>query len=204
MTLRARILLGFGVVVLVPLLVFGLRVRTEMANRLTAEYERRVAALVAVIRADLEQQSAGIASRLAALTGAMAADNRFRIAALQGGDRAYLLDYAGNAMHLAGLSMLQIQDDQGRVVSSGHFRNEYDRLEPAQPRLLAAAPGGMALVRARTPEAPFLALARLDSLRLGGRRFTLIGGVAGGFGVCRPLAPRPPAPGSPPLPPPPP
>src|SRR3989454_1065381 len=95
-----------------------------MANRLTAEYERRVAALVAVIRADLEQQSAGIASRLAALTGAMAADNRFRIAALQGGDRAYLLDYAVNAMHLAGLSMLQIQDDQGRVVSSGHFRNE--------------------------------------------------------------------------------
>ena len=178
MTLRARILLGFGVVVLVPLLVFGLRVRTEMASRLTAEYERRVAALVAVIRADLEQQSAGIASRLAALTGAMAADNRFRIAALQGGDRAYLLDYAGNAMHLAGLSMLQIQDDQGRVVSSGHFRNEYDRLEPAQPRLLAAAPGGMALVQARTPEAPFLALARLDSLRLGRRRFTLIGGVA--------------------------
>ena len=37
MTLRARILLGFGVVVLVPLLVFGLRVRTGMANRLTAE-----------------------------------------------------------------------------------------------------------------------------------------------------------------------
>ena len=46
MTLRARILLGFGVVVLVPLLVFGLRVRTEMASRLTAEYERRVKSAV--------------------------------------------------------------------------------------------------------------------------------------------------------------
>src|SRR2546422_3532678 len=36
-----------------------------------------------------------------------------------------------------------------RSISSGHFRNEYDRLEPGLPRLLAAAPGGMALVEAR-------------------------------------------------------
>ncbi|HEX4602247.1 MAG TPA: ATP-binding protein [Gemmatimonadales bacterium] len=178
MTFRARLLLGFGGVVLLPLGVFGLRVRAEMANRLTAEYQRRVQSLVGVIRADLAQQSAGIAARLDALTTAIAADNRFRVAALQGGERAYLLDYTGGAMRLAGLALLQIQDDQGRIVSSGHFRNEYDRLEPELPRLLAAAPGGTALVRARTPEAPFLALARLDSLRLGGRRFTLVGGLA--------------------------
>ena len=177
MTFRTRILIGFGVVVLVPLALFGVRVRTEMATRLTAEYERRVAALAAVIRTRLTRDGAGIARRLDALTGAMGADNRFRAAVLQGGDRTYLLDYAGGAMRFAGLSMLQIQDDQGRIVSSGHFRNEYDRLEPALPRALAAQ-GGVALIQARTPEAPMLAIARLDSLRLGGRRFTLIGGIA--------------------------
>ena len=177
MTFRARLLVGFGAVVLVPLVVFGLRVRTVMANRLTATYQQRVASLVAVIRADLDRQSAGIATRLDALKGAIASDNRLRTAALQGGERSYLLDYAGGAMRLAGLAMLQIQDDQGRIVSSGHFRNEYDQLEPDLPRLLAAA-GGTALVRTRTAEAPFLALARLDSLRLGGRRFTLVGGIA--------------------------
>ena len=177
MTFRARLLVGFGAVVLVPLVVFGLRVRTVMANRLTATYQQRVASLVAVIRADLDRQSAGIATRLDALKGAIASDNRLRTAALQGGERSYLLDYAGGAMRLAGLAMLQIQDDQGRIVSSGHFRNEYDQLEPDLPRLLAAA-GGTALVRARTAEAPFLAFARLDSLRLGGRRFTLVGGIA--------------------------
>lgn len=177
MTFRARLLVGFGAVVLVPLVIFGLRVRTVMANRLTAAYQQRVAALGAVIRADLDRQSAGIATRLDALKGAIVSDNRFRTAALQGGERSYLLDYAGGAMRLAGLAMLQIQDDAGRIVSSGHFRNEYDQMEPDLPRLLAAA-GGTALVRARTAEAPFLALARLDSLRLGGRRFTLVGGIA--------------------------
>jgi len=178
MTFRTRILIGFGVVVLVPLALFGVRVRTAMATRLTDEYERRVATLVAVIRTHLARDGAAIARRLDALTDAIVADNRFRAAVLQGGDRTYLLDYAGGAMRFAGLSMLQIQDDQGRIVSSGHFRNEYDRLEPALSRALAAAQGGIALVEARTPEAPLLAIARLDSLRLGGRRFTLVGGIA--------------------------
>lgn len=178
MTFRTRILLGFGVVVLVPLAAFGFGIRAEMATRLTAQYQRRVASLVAVIGADLERQSAGIARRLDALTSAIRADNQLRVAALQGGERAYLLDYAGTAMRLAGLDMLQIQDDQGRIVSSGHFRNDYDRLEPALPRLLATSPERMALVQARSPEGPLLALARVDSLVLGGRRFTVVGGVA--------------------------
>src|SRR5207253_10548304 len=134
--------------VLFPLAVFELRVRADMADRLTAEYQRRVAWLVAVIRADLSRDSAGIAGRLDALKDAIAADNRFRLAALQGAERAYLLDYAGSAMRLTGLSMLQVQDDQGRIISSGHFRNEFDRVEPELPRLLAVAPGGMALVEA--------------------------------------------------------
>src|SRR5256886_7332416 len=130
MTFRTRILIGFGVVVLVPLALFRVRVRTAMATRLTDEYERRVAPLVAVIRTHLTRDRAAIARRLEALTDAIAADNRFREAVVQGGNRTYLLDYAGGAMRFAGLSMLQIQDDQGRIVSSGHFRNEYDRLEP--------------------------------------------------------------------------
>jgi len=83
-------------------------------------------------------------------------------------------------MRLAGpgLSLLQIQDETGRIVSSGHFRNEYDQSDPALPRLLAAAPAGTALVEARGAEASFLALARVDSLRVSGRRFTLVGGIA--------------------------
>src|SRR5213076_1047921 len=59
----------------------------------------------------------------------------------------------------------------------------------ALPRLLATAPAGSALVEARTAEAPFLALARVDSLRVGGRRFTLVGGVAVDSSFLARLAP---------------
>ncbi len=167
MTFRTRVLLAFAPVVLVPLLVFGIGVRRAVRDRLAAQYRRRVDALVGVIEEDLAQRGRSIGDRLTSLTAAAIDDNHLRAAAVQAGDRQYLLDYAGSAMRLAGLDMLQIQDASGRIVSSGHFRQEFDRMEPALPRLLATVPSGVALVRARTPEGAFLALARVDSLRFG-------------------------------------
>ncbi len=180
MTFRTRILLATAPVVLVPLVLFGLVVRLAVRNRLVAQYRTRTTALVDLIGRDVERQGAVVATRLAHLRAAAVADNRLRLAAVQRdtSQRAYLLDYTGTAMRLAGLDMLQIQDDSGRIVSSGHFRNEFDRAEPGLPAQLGRAPNGMALVEARTAEGPFVALARLDSLPLGDRRFTLVGGVA--------------------------
>ncbi len=180
MTFRARLRLAFVSIVLVPVVGFALVVRHEMARRLTAQYEHRVAALVTVIEQDLQAQSEAIAQALSALSEALRDDNRFRRAAVDeaASERPYLLDYARDAMRLTGLGMLQIQDEKGRIISSGHFRMEYDRLEPELPKLLASVPEGLALVEARTPESSFLALARVDSFRMGGRPFTLVGGVS--------------------------
>jgi len=172
MKFRTRLLISFGVVVMIPLLVFGLGIRREMSKRVTAEYEQRVAALVNVINADITRESDRIGARLAALKSSLENDNNFRNVVVRGADRAYVLDYAGDAMRLAGLDFLQLQDDGGRVVSSGHFRNEYDRLGPAVPG------SGPALVRANTAEGPFLVLVTSDSLRIGNRGFRLIGGIA--------------------------
>lgn len=190
MSFRTRLLLAFLLAASIPLAVFGLGVRREMSERLTAQYELRVEALTAVIEADLEEESRSLARKLALLKASILEDNRFRLAALGGlpEERVYLLDYARGAMRLAGLSMLQIQDDDGRIISSGHFRNEYDRLEPELPDLLAKVQNGTALVRARTPEEPFIALARVDSFRLGDRRFDLVGGIAVDAGFLADLA----------------
>ena len=68
--------------VLVPMIVLSLLIRFEMTKRLTAQYERRVDALVSVIEADIEQESASLASSLAALKEAILDDNRFRHAAV--------------------------------------------------------------------------------------------------------------------------
>jgi signal transduction histidine kinase len=179
MSLRTRLLLAFSAVVLIPtaLLAFGLR--QEMITRLSAEYQLRVDGVVDVIREDLARESGAIAERLASLETALLNDNRFRLAAVAGveSERTYLLDYAATAMRLTGLSMLQIQDADDRIISSGHFRNEHGRAEPGLASALHSA-GGVALVTTRGAEREFLALARVESLVIGGRTFTIVGGVA--------------------------
>jgi signal transduction histidine kinase len=179
MSFRARLVLAFGVLAVGPLAVFAIGTREAAVGRLEDEYIRRVDVLIRVIETDLEEESESIAVRLRSLAQAILDDNRIRMALLQasGYERDYLLDYAGGAMKLAGLSMLQIQDGDGRILSSGHFRNEYDRLDPGLPEWLASAPGGAALTVVRAPDVSFLALVRADSLQLGDRRFTIIGGV---------------------------
>lgn len=180
MTFRARLRLAAVLIVLAPVIGFALIVRQEMGRRLTAQYQRRVQSRIAIIEGDLGGVSEDISQTLGALGDALRDDNRFRRAAVDGAaaQRAYLLDYAARAMRLTGLGMLQIQDSNGRIISSGHFRMEYDRLEPELPRQLAKARGELALVSARTPESPFLALARVDSVQMGGRRFHLVGGIS--------------------------
>ncbi len=192
MTYRARLSLAFAVVALVPLAVIAIGVRREMDRRLTAQYQARVDALTSVTRAELARRSIAIGDRLGPLADALADDDRFRLAAVQGArdQRPYLLDWAGRAMRTTGFAMLQLQDSAGRILSSGHFRNEYDRLEPDLPALLASAPGGAALVRARTPTGPLLVLARVDSMDVGGRRFTLVGGIAVDDSLLRRLTPE--------------
>jgi hypothetical protein len=115
-----------GALAIVPIAVMAIGVRHEMTERLTAQYERRVQSLAAVTREDLSRESASIASRLRAVAEALRDDNRFRAGVVGGvpAERDYVLDYAERAMRTAGLSMLQIQDEDGRILSSGHFRNE--------------------------------------------------------------------------------
>jgi len=179
MSLRSRLLLAFAAVVLIPIGLLAFGVRYEMNRRLSEEYQRRVDRVVQVIDEDLARESAAIAERLASLERALLNDNRFRSGAVAGleQDRDYLLDYAGTAMRLTGLSMLQIQDAEGRIVSSGHFRNEHGRIEAGLAAALDSA-HGPAFVMSRGPEREFLALARAETFRLSDRMFTIVGGVA--------------------------
>ena len=141
MSLRTRLLLAFAAVVLIPIALLAFGLRQEMIKHLSAEYQLRVDGAVEIIREDLARESAGIAERLASLESALLNDNRFRLAAVAGveSERGYLLDYAGTAMRLTGLSMLQIQDSDDRIISSGHFRNEHGRAEPGLASALQGA-----------------------------------------------------------------
>ena len=125
MSLRSRLLLAFALVVLVPIALLALGIRQDITRRLSDEYQVRVNSVVEVIGEDLGQEAAGIGERLASLKTQVVDDGRFRLAvAGLETERKYLADYAGNAMRLTGLSMLQIQDGEGRIISSGPGRDQ--------------------------------------------------------------------------------
>jgi len=189
MSLRTRLLLAFAVVVLVPIALLAFGLRREMGRRLSHEYQQRVDRVVVTIREDLDRDSADIAARLTSITHALVVDNRFRAAAVAGveDERQYLLDYAGTAMRLTGLSMLQIQDGDGRIITSGQFRNEHGTVKAGLASALTSA-RGPALVETRDASRTFLALARVEPFTIADRRFTIVGGITVDEGFLARLA----------------
>ena len=179
MSFRARLLLAFVGATLLSLSLLTVGVKQQVTARVTAQHGRRVEALARVAMQDLARENTDVAARVHSLVASLADDNQLRLA-VQGvpAERSFLLDWAGGAMRLSGLSMLQLQDDAGRILSSGHFRNEFDRLEPQLRALLAGAGDRPTVVKVRAPEGPMLVLARVDSARIGTRLLTLVGGIA--------------------------
>jgi signal transduction histidine kinase len=79
-------------------------------------------------------------------------------------------------MRAADLDILQVQDAGGTILSSGHFRNEYDRAGLPAAATYTADPGFV--LRARTADGNVVALSRVHPFRVGGAEYTLIGGEA--------------------------
>lgn len=177
MSFRLRLLLAVAVAALVPLGLFAVAARQETTARLGETYRQRTEAVADGIRHELRQEEVRLRDRLDALAGDLRDDNRLRRALASGGDRSYRLDWAAGRMRSAGLDALQLQDGAGRILSSGHFRNEYGRLEPGLPAALATSTPPT-LVAFRRPEGPFPALAAARELDLGGQRYALLGGVS--------------------------
>jgi signal transduction histidine kinase len=189
---RARLFLISTFAVLVPLAVLALGVRREMDRRLGDESRRRGSAAAGRLGAEIAREREAVVARLDALGRDLAGDNRFRLGLLgESAARAYVLDWAGEAMRLSGLALLQVQDSAGRILSSGHFRNEYDEVRREIPRFLSAAGASPALVKVRTAEAPLLALAAAESVSVAGRPLTLVGGIAAEERFLRGLDPDP-------------
>ena len=192
MSFRARLFVASALALLAPLAVLAFGIRGEMERRLGEESRRRVDAAIERLRAELALERDRVATRVEALAGDLAADNRFRLGLLgESASRTYVLDWAGVAMRISGLSLLQVQDSTGRILSSGHFRNEYDEVRRALPRFVAGAGETPVLVRVRTAEEPLLALAVAKPLTLAGRPLTLVGGVAAEERFLRQLDPDP-------------
>ncbi|HEX6643388.1 MAG TPA: ATP-binding protein [Gemmatimonadales bacterium] len=179
MRFRTRAFLLLLAAMLLPLAALGVTVRREMGGLIREEHADRRAGAVAAVRGELGRTHARTLERLDAIATDLAGDPRFRVAVETGepASRAWLLDYAGGAMRAAGLDVLELRDAGGMVLSSGHFRNEYDRQGPVVPAAAAAAEHGF-LLRARLPSGPLLSQAAFRVFHAGESEFSLVGGVA--------------------------
>ena len=180
MTFRARLTLALLVLAAAPLGILGWGVRREMAARLDADAARRVRAVEALVVRQLSERQAADRARLASLAGQLAADNRFRLAMDGHGtaERRWLLDWAPAHMSATGYAVLQVQDSAGRILSSGQFRNDFDRIAPAIWRAIRSSPAMWAVVDTRTPDGTVRALVTGAGFTVRGERYSLVGGAA--------------------------
>lgn len=181
MSFRTRLLIAVGLAAILPLLLLMYGVRREMTGRLSRQADAQEVEAIAEIRDQLMQRGRASHQRLRAMGSELAADNRFRLAVLAGdaSSRAWLRDWAPQAMAAAGFAVLQLQDSAGRVLSSGHFRNQFDQLAP----MPVAHPGAwnngqLVMLRALAADTTLTAFGALDSFRVADRLFLISGGSA--------------------------
>ena len=178
MTHRARLLAALALTAVLPLAVFALGTRREADRRLGEEADRRARARAGAVRSDVAREAASVRRRLRAAAARAEENPRLRRSLRGGtGDREHLLAWAGRAMRSAGLDALQLLAPDGRILSSGHYRNEWGRRQPGLGEALSRHPSP-ALARLRQPEGAFLVLASAAALRVGGRTHHLVGGLS--------------------------
>ncbi len=180
MSLRLRILLVSLALTFLPLVAVMQITRSAVSERFTRLDNRRMEDQMRLARADLKRRGQSLGTKLDALAGSMADDNRLRLALLQARDSGapspFLVGYAARFMALMELDMLQLQGPDGRILSSGHFPQSFGAESGPRARLLAGVPRGQVLVPVRTAEGSFLAVARARTVELGGQHYDLIGG----------------------------
>lgn len=176
MRFRTRLFVALFAAALVPVALLAYGVRRELSLRVAADAAEAAGAAVDDVRRDLRAEERGLRRQLGSEAAALAAGNDLRLAVLAGdsGASRRLLDWAGAAMRSAGLDLLRLHDANGRILSSGHFRNEFGGVDPLLPAGLAGE--GLALARVRSPGDPLLAWVAAENFTAAGRRFTLVGG----------------------------
>jgi signal transduction histidine kinase len=181
MRIRTRLLTGGVILVLVPLAGLGWMIRSDVAARLEGQYAERVDAFADAVRVDLQRRDEHLRAALATLAADLREDDAVRrsLDAARAGDegvkeRGALLDWAPRTMPLAGLDVLLLQDEDGRILSSGHYRQDWGRVDARTRTLLGS--GSVAVVPFPLARGPVLAFACADTVRLAGRTLLLTAG----------------------------
>jgi signal transduction histidine kinase len=184
MRFKTRLIVAMAATVLLPSILLAWIVRENMTAHLTTQYDDRGSALATTVSSRLIGMSQDIDGRLAVLTESALVDDNLRagVAALDGGLPLfddYLTAFGTETARLTGLSVVQLQNDKGLVLTSNHNPNEYGRLEGALARVpenvfSSAKP---VLRSTRFPDGEKPTLVRLKRILLDGNEYFFTAGV---------------------------
>lgn len=191
MTLRTRLMLTLLLSALLPVGAFAYLLQRDLSNAVKRERQLVGAADSSAVTRELRGLRDDVAARLRGPADALRANPRLGLALLadDSSSSAWLTDWAGAAMQLAGLDALVLQDSAGTVLSSGHFRNSYGQILPV-PVAPASDAGAAWLVKVQAPSRSFTAIAAIDSARVGDQWLSLLAGRELGPDVLSRLSPR--------------
>ena len=180
MTYRSRLATAFLLCTLVPLGVLGYTVLRETRARIASQYESQVEALSTTVVDAFALESGFVDAAIGGVVAVANDDNRLRAELLGVEEETeYLIGFAGDAMRRAGLDVLQIQDESGRVLSSGHFRAAFgsvSELASSVVSLQTTTPSEVILASMRTSSGDMVAIVRTSDLVVAGLQFHVTGG----------------------------
>ena len=177
---------------LLPVGAFAYLLQRDLYDAVKRERQLAGAGDSAAVMRELRGLRDDVAGRLRGPVEALRANPRLGLALLadDSSSRAWLTDWAGSAMQLAGLDALVLQDSAGAVLSSGHFRNSYGQVLPV-PVAPTSDAGAAWLAKVQAPSRSFTAIAAIDSVRVGNQLLGLLAGRELVPEVLTRLSPRP-------------
>jgi len=139
---RTRIFVAALIMVVVPAGILAGVFRARLMATLTREFVSTQHASLQAVHDRFVERAGANHRTLQDLAVAAADDNRLRLALVGGRDdlRPYLRDHARRMARTARLDVLQLMDDDGRILSSAHHRNEFGRSDAGLLAALGDAP----------------------------------------------------------------
>ena len=178
-SLATKFALTFASLFLVTMLGVISSVRETVISQFTKQYENTVAYSLQSIQVELFNRHERIKQQLVHLAEKIAGDNDFRLRILVRGDKLdpFVLDYAKSYMSTMGLQVLEITNQHGVVLSSGHYRNSFGKKVKGLIEQLQSNPNRFTLSLFEDTQRKFACLTALQDVNIGQHRFYLIGGI---------------------------
>ncbi len=196
MRFRTRLLATMAGTILLPSLLLGWVVRENMTSRFTEQYDQRGSSLATTVASRLSDMSLEIDARLDILENLVATDDKLResLLAIDGGlpfIDPYLTRFGNSTARLTGLAVIQLQDDEGLIITSSHNPDDFGRREATmsdQYEMVVESPRP-ALRMTNFPDELLPTLVRLRTFNVENRKFLFTAGIVINDALWRQLTP---------------